>query len=104
MSASAKGFFAMLVIFLLLSVILGYTGIERLQRHNHPPFFIIEGLFHEWGSIQLPSDGLLLFLNSTGGRWLLWTSVLVIPIACGILGFRLNRGLWGYAPPIGRPP
>ena len=93
MSFTTKRFFVFLVLFILLSTALGYRGIERLRRTQNPPF--TQGLHEILSSIPHPSDGAILFLDSTLGRISVWTSAIAIPALCGILSFRQERWMLG---------
>jgi hypothetical protein len=86
MTATFKGFFGSLVLFMLLSSILGYTGIDIMHRHYAGPF--------EESNYFLPfSYKLLNFLDSLIGRVLVWGVIFVAPSFCGILAYRYGHFL-----------
>jgi len=84
MTATFKGFFGSLVLFLLLSAILGYTGIDIMHRDYAGPF--------EFPNHFLPfSNKLLNFLDSLTGRVLVWGAIFAVPSFCGILAYRYGH-------------
>ena len=86
MTATFKGFFGSLVLFMLLSTILGYTGIAIMHRNYAGPF--------ESSDYFLPfSYKLLNFLDSLTGRILVWVAIFVVPSFCGILAYRYGHFL-----------
>jgi len=86
-------FFAFLVLFMLVSTLLGYDGIARLRREGRPPF--ATGLYTSFGGIPGPSDGLVLFVDSTHGRIIVWSWALAIPVLSGFLVFQRQRLILG---------
>ncbi|MGD1085020.1 MAG: hypothetical protein ABSA47_09765 [Verrucomicrobiota bacterium] len=88
-------FFAFLVLFMLVSTLLGYDGIARLRRNVRPPFGAPFTLYTEVGGIPGPSDRLVLFVDSTHGRIIVWSWALAIPILCGFLAFKQERLILG---------
>ena len=101
MSPSAKGLFGFLVILMLASVILGYEGIARLHRTHYPPFPEVGMMFTVGYTINPPSDGVVLFLDSTAGRILVWFLAVAIPVVCGVLAFRYQWRVLGFGLLIG---
>jgi hypothetical protein len=97
MSASAKGLFGFLVVLMLVSVVLGYEGIARLHRNHYPPFTEVGMMFTVVEAINPPNDNIILFLDSIGGRVLIWFLVAAIPTVCGILSFRYEWWILGFA-------
>jgi hypothetical protein len=97
MSFSTKAFFAVLTLFSLLCIILCYEGIARLERLQFPPFPPPNTMFHVWGGIPPPSDKLLLFIHSTFGHVLAWLAAIAIPLTCGIVAFRQEKSILGFA-------
>jgi hypothetical protein len=96
MPTSAKAFFGFLVGAILLSTILGFDGIDRLQRNGASPFGDdLPSLQCYIGTGFIP-DKSILFLASTCGKFLVWFSVIFIPICCGIIAFRYDWVFVGY--------
>jgi hypothetical protein len=96
MSTSIKGFFAFLVMFTVVSTMLGYAGIERLERYHYPPFHH-DGLYTIVGEFPHPSDRVILFLDSAFGRILVWSCVPIVSVICFILVFGQERLLLGFS-------
>ena len=94
MSDATKRLFGFLTVFILISTFLGYRGIERLRRTEHPPFNT--GLFTDISLIPHPSDRVILLLDSSTARVLVWTLVLALPTVCGIFAFRMERWILSY--------
>ena len=78
MTATFKGFFGSLVLFLLLSTILCYAGIEKMHRHGAD----------DLGASFSHPDHIIGFLDSLPGKITVWGVILVVPIFCGILAYR----------------
>jgi hypothetical protein len=96
MPTSAKAFFGFLVCAILLSTILGFEGINRLQRNGAAPFGDGIASFDCYISSTFISDKSILILASTSGKFLVWFSVIFIPIGCGIIAFRYDWILVGF--------
>ena len=90
MPTSAKAFFGFLVGAILLSTILGFEGIDRLQRNGAAPFGDDRPSLQCYIGPAFISDKSILFLASTCGKILVWFSVFFIPISCGIIAFRYD--------------
>jgi hypothetical protein len=101
MSPCAKGLFGFLVILMLASVILGYEGIVRLHRTHYPPFPEVGMMFTVGYTINPPSDEVVLFLDSTAGRILVWFLAVDIPLVCGVMAFRYQWRVLGVGLLIG---
>jgi len=95
MTTSTKGLFAFLAGFALVATILGYEGIDRLHRAHFPPFS--EDLFSGYSVIPSPPDKVILCLDSTVGRVLVWCLALAIPAGCVLLAFGYQRCFLGLS-------
>jgi hypothetical protein len=95
MSTTARGFFTFLVLLLPFSAVLGYAGIARLHRMHFPPFN--QGSYEfSGGSISYLPDRAIVFLDSTGGRAVVWALAVIIPAGCVVLAFKCNRQILGF--------
>jgi hypothetical protein len=96
MSFSTKALFAFLTVFSLLTVILGYEGIAKMERCHYPPF-LQNGFFHVIGGIEPPPDKVVLALYSSLGRMGVWFLTVALPLLSGLLAFRHERRILGFS-------
>ena len=81
MTATFKGFFGSLVLFMVFSTILCYAGIEKMHRNGASDSTDLDASFSNPFNI-------IGFLDSLTGKITAWGVILVVPTLCGILAFR----------------
>ena len=76
---------AMLIVFNVAGIILGYGAIAKMQAYHYPPFGEKGMMYSYWFICLPPPDWVLLFWASTLGKVAIWGSVVGIPTGCAVL-------------------
>lgn len=96
MSKTAIAFFAFLVLMIIFSTTLGYTGIDRLHRLGYPPFDQGGAMYSVFEMGWHPSEHVILFLDSMAGKVLVWTLAMAVPAISGLVVFKYDRWILGF--------
>lgn len=96
MGTSGQLFFALLILFNILGVSLGYSGIARLQAAHVPPFPMPDtGLYTFIYGFACPPYRVTLLWDS--GRILVWLGCILVPLGAGILMLAKRRYISGWS-------
>jgi hypothetical protein len=93
MRTSAKMIVAFLFFINILAVCMGYAGINKLQRYQHPPFHNHRGLWTVVYAAKHVPDEIVVFWHSTLGTCLVWGGSILLPLAAAYLIF-VREKLW----------
>jgi hypothetical protein len=77
----------------ILAVLMGYAGIDKLQRYEYPPFHDSGGLWTVFNTAKYVPDRVVSFWHSTPGTCLVWAGSIIIPLAASYLIFANNK-MW----------
>ncbi|HTG43537.1 MAG TPA: hypothetical protein VK633_03285 [Verrucomicrobiae bacterium] len=89
-------FVLFLSVFSILGVALFYGGVGRLKATDTPPFSSEGHMYHVYSSLPEPPDRLLVRLEMTGWRVVIWLLAFTIPITVAYLAYGSHRPVFGY--------
>jgi len=96
MGTSAKMVVTFLFFINILAVCMGYVGIGKLQRYQHPPFHDHRSLWTVVYTAKYVPDEIVVFWHSTLGTCLVWAGSTLLPLAAAYLIF-MREKLWAGA-------
>ena len=89
----------MIVFFLwilnFLFVYMGYVGISKIERYNHPPFHSSDSMLTIFYNFYVIPDEIVIFWHSTPGHWIIWSGCIILPLVAAYILFAKEKVLVG---------
>jgi hypothetical protein len=92
MGTSSKIIIIFLFFLNILAVFMGYAGIDKLQRYEHPPFHT-SSLYTVVSTAHFVPNQIVMFWHSTIGTCLVFAGSIVLPLVASYLIFVTTK-IW----------